>query len=108
MKKKVPIKSLSKHLRLNEADCDLVRRKLAYSLSRYSDCLGKVAAGVDVTDSHGTEEYRCEVDATVSGSSRAIHVTTRGTSLDETATRAADRTARAIDRTLLEVRSIWT
>lgn len=106
MKRKVPVKSLSKRLQLAEADCDLVRRKLAYGLSRYSDCLSTVEAGVDVTDCHGAEEYRCDVDATVSGIGRPIHITTRGTSLNETVTRAADRAARAIDRTLLETRSL--
>ena len=50
MNRKVPIKSLSERLQLDEADCDLVRRKLDYGLSRYSDCLSTVAAGVDVSD----------------------------------------------------------
>lgn len=103
MNGKVPIRSLSDQLRLEEADCERARRQLAFSLSRYSDCLNSVSVGVDVTPLGNGDEFRCDLVGSVGG--REIQITTRGTSLDETITRAADRAARAIERTLLETRS---
>ena len=104
MNGKVPIRKLSDQLRLEETDCERVRRTLAFSLSRYADCVDSVAFGIDVTPFGNADEYRCELVATVSGG-RQIHITTRGTSLDETVARAAVRASRSIDRAFLETRS---
>jgi hypothetical protein len=99
----VSIRSLSDRLKLTASDREGTQRRLAYSLSRYSDRLLSVDVAVDLASiSGGDDEYHCDIRGEIDGG-RPISVTTRGASLEETVSRAADRAARSIDRVILEV-----
>jgi len=99
---KVSIRSVSERLELTDSDWERSQRRLASSLSRYSDRLLSVDLSIDLTNlPDGAHEYRCDLEGNI-GAGRPILVTTRGDSLQETVSRAADRAARSIDRTLLE------
>jgi hypothetical protein len=88
---------------LTAVDRQNVDRRLAYSLSRYSDRLLSVGVAIDrTTFPGGSEEYRCDLQGEIAGH-RSVRVTTRGGTLDETVARAADRAARAVDRAILEI-----
>jgi len=97
------ISSESNRLELTTDDRKNVDRRLAYSLSRYSDRLISIGVSIDrTTFPGGSEEYRCDLQGEIVGH-RSVRVTTRAGTLDETVARAADRAARAVDRAILEI-----
>ena len=100
------ISSISDSMELTAVDRENVDRRLAYSLSRYSDRLISINLAIDLTTfPGGAEEYRCDLQGEIVGH-RTIRVTTRGESLDETVARAGDRAARAVDRAILEISTV--
>ncbi len=97
------ISSTSDRLKLTTVESQNVDRRLAYSLSRYSDRLISISLAIGwTTFPDGAEEYRCDLQCKIVGH-RTIRVTTRGETLDETVARAGDRAARAVDRAILEI-----
>lgn len=101
----VSIRSLSDQLDLDDADRGRIQRTLAFSLSRYSDCLESIHVGIDVVPFASGPEYRCELQGIITGA-RHIQITTRGRSLEESIARAATRAARSAERTLLEKQTL--
>ena len=97
----VSIESRSSRLLLSDDDREAVRRRLAFTLSRFSD---RIDVTLDVTfPLAGVDEFLCDLEGHINGC-RGIRVITRGRTMEEAIARAADRAAKAIDRALREIR----
>jgi len=100
----VSIESRSSRLLLSDDDREAVRRRLAFTLSRFSDRIERIDVRLDVTfPLAGVDEFLCDLEGHINGC-RGIRVITRGRTMEEAIARAADRAAKAIDRALREIR----
>jgi len=101
----VSIESRSSRLLLSDDDREAVRRRLAFTLSRFSDRLERIEVALDVTfPLAGVDEFLCDLEGHITGC-RGIRVITRGRTMEEAIGRGADRAARAVDRALQELRA---
>jgi len=95
-----------RHLWLTPALLEHVERRFRFAIGRFSPSIGRVAIRLsDVNGPRGGLDKRCRVTLHVPAAERVVTLTETDGDLYAAVARAADRTARAVERALARRRA---